>query len=52
MSPSGPRGGSGEMNVFTAMLGAAALVLLAAVVWVMLANMDQSGSMFGVVSSR
>ena len=52
MSPSGPRGGSGEMNVFTAMLGAAALVLLAAVVWVMLANMDQSGSMFGVVSAR
>lgn len=52
MSPSGTRGSSGEMNVFTAMLAAAALVLLAAVVWVMLSNMDQAGSMFGLVSSR
>lgn len=52
MSPSGSRGSSGELNVFTAMLGAATLVLLAAVVWVMLANMDQAGGMFELVSSR
>lgn len=48
----GSSGSSGDMNVFTALLGAAALVLLAAVIWVMLANIDQADSMFGLVAAR
>ena len=52
------RGSGGDLNIYSALLGAASLALLVAVIWVAMANMEQSsaggmgGSMFDLVSSR
>jgi|GEM_PF-871588 len=58
MSPAPSRFSLADMNVYTALLGVATLVLLVAVIWVAMSNIDQTstggggGSMFGSVSTR